>query len=172
MLKKQKNKKKKSLLVLAVLHYRVFGINSSQHFFHRLFQPKHYCSLPPQSVSSPHIQTCQFSQSWKLPKDGTSAKSFNIRVQRWKKKKCFNCFKKPALCNSLENKESIRYLIWLFGPKKLWEVTAASGCTVHRSSKGIKTIVGRRETRQRAGNYKVTLFKGWMVTVLEVIKIL
>lgn len=95
--KKQKNKeKKKSWLVLAVLHYRVFGINSSQHFFHRLFQPEHYCSLPPQSASSPHIQTCQFSQSWQLPKDGTSAKSFNMRVQRWKKK-MFQLFLKSCI---------------------------------------------------------------------------
>lgn len=156
---KRTRKKNKSWLVLAVLHYRVFGINSSQHFFHRLFQPKHYCSLPPQSASSPHIQTCQFSQSWQLPKDGTSAKSFNMRVQRWKKKNVSIVFK-ILHCAIVWKIMSIRYLIWLFGPKKLWEVTAASGCTVHRSSKGIKTIVGRREHVKGQGITKLHFSKG------------
>lgn len=34
---------------------------------------------------------------------------------------------------------SIHYPIWLLGPKKACAVTAASGWTVHRSNRGIKT---------------------------------
>lgn len=55
------------LLVLAVLHERIFGINAAQHLLHRLLQPEHYHRLLPQAVRSPHIQSCELSQSWWLP---------------------------------------------------------------------------------------------------------
>lgn len=38
------------------------------------------------------------------------------------------------------NKANKDYPIWLFGPKKVCVVTLASGCTEHKSSRGIKTV--------------------------------
>ncbi|KAF3832572.1 hypothetical protein F7725_026237 [Dissostichus mawsoni] len=47
----------------------VFGINSTQHLLHRLFQPQHHRCLPPEAVRPPDIQRSQFSQGRGLPAD-------------------------------------------------------------------------------------------------------
>lgn len=50
---------------------------------------------------------------------------------------CWTCT--TTKLTAAHNKANKDYPIWLFGPKKVCAVTLVSGCTEHKSSRGIKT---------------------------------